>query len=243
MSRYPGPAVASDGTNRQRLGAVQGPVPHRAHLPGQCRPDLSRLGRLGRALGQAHCRRRLAVCVHARARSQAPMLRAPDNLKFLRYGLRQIRRISKVVVRRTCFADAWNVGYASCSRQQVINGMSMVSPGPRPVPEPDISPTPWSSKSRQGPKSTPRSIAILAAGDWSACTGQGTFPGTAPVLSAIWPPRLLSVRLSSSGRALMVPESCALRKVILLKQEQSGVGSTYGSDRRCCSGGPDSAVP
>jgi hypothetical protein len=153
-------------------------------------------------------------------RSEAPMLRAPDNLTFLRYELRQIGRISKAVVRRTCFADAWNVGYASHSRQQVINGMSTAGvtwatpgPGARYLADPMIIQEPAGTK-------------VYAE--------EYRYFGHGRVVSLEWPGGFSWDRASMEcdlgrhasypfvfrhqGELWIVPESCALRKVMLLKK-------------------------
>jgi hypothetical protein len=119
-------------------------------------------------------------------RSEAPMLRAPANRTFLAYGLRQVVRISKAVLRRACFADAWNVRYASCSRRKVINGMSTAGVrwatpcrGARYFADPMVVQEP------AGAKVYAEDYRYFGHGRLSAWIGRMALPGTRPAWSAI----------------------------------------------------------
>ena len=163
-------------------------------------------------------------------RSEAPMLRAPYNLKFLRYGLRQIRRISKVVVRRTCFADAWNVGYASCSRQQVINGMSTA----------DVT---WAAP-RAGARYLADPMVVQEPAGAKIYAEEYRYFGRGRLVSLHWPGDFSWDRASlecdlgrhvsypfvfrHQGELWMVPESCApCARSSCSNKNRAGVGSTY----------------
>jgi hypothetical protein len=156
--------------------------------------------------------------------SEAPMLRAPTNRTFLRFGIRQIGRIGKTVVRRTCFADAWNVGYARCSRRQVINGMRTEAvtwatppPGSRYLADPMVVQEP------QGAKVYAEEYRYFGHGrlvslDWPS----GFSWDRAGLECDLGRHASYPFVFRHQGDLWMVPESCALRKVVLLKKSPGG---------------------
>jgi hypothetical protein len=157
-------------------------------------------------------------------RSEAPVLRAPTNRMFMRFALQQIRRITKRVLRRACFADAWNVGYARCSKRQVIDGMSTAGViwatpcrGARYLADPMVVQEPAGAKvyaeeyhyfgrGRLVSLDWPRSFSWADAGLECDLGRHASYPFVFRHQDELW----------------MVPESCALRKVMLLKKSPAG---------------------
>jgi hypothetical protein len=156
--------------------------------------------------------------------SEAPVLRAPTNRTFLRFGIRQIARIGKTVVRRTCFADAWNVGYASCSSRQLIDGMSTQG-------------VTWATP-RRGARYLADPMVVQEPHGAKVYAEEYRYFGHGRLVSLDWPSGFSWDRarlecdlgrhasypfvFRHQGELWMVPESCALRKVILLKRDPAG---------------------
>ena len=153
-------------------------------------------------------------------RSEAPVLRAPTNRTFLRYGIRQIGRIGKTMARRVCYADAWNVGYAPCSRRQVIKGMSTAG-------------VTWAAP-RPGARYLADPMVVQEADRTKIYAEEYRYFGHGRLVSLDWPDGFSWDRTGLEcdlgrhasypfvfrhrGELWMVPESCALGKAILLKK-------------------------
>jgi hypothetical protein len=157
-------------------------------------------------------------------RSEAPILRAPTNRTFLRFGVRQIGRIGRIVVRRTCFADDWNVGHASCSKRQLIDGMrtegvTWAAPrrGARYLADPMVVQEP------DGAKVYAEEYRYFRRGRLVSLDWPGGFSwDRARVECDLGHHASYPFVFRHHGALWMVPESCALRKVVLLKKGQSG---------------------
>jgi hypothetical protein len=177
----------------------------------------------------AHCVKRICAGDQRFAfapapRSEAPVLRAPTNRTFMRFALRQIRRVTKRVLRQACFADTWNVGYASCSKRQVINGMSTAGVtwatpgrGARYLADPMVVQEP------AGAKVYAEEYRYFGYGRVVSLDWPGGFSwGSADLECDLGRHASYPFVFCHQDELWMVPESCALRKVMLLKKSPAG---------------------